>query len=200
MSAMPGGVERGADARRPGRPSSRSGRRRGRRRRPGRPPPWRRSRAWRRCRRRRASSSDAAVAVVGVLVDAQVGHQHDVVAEVAAQVARAPAARCRRGRRPGCRRRPCVAGTPNRITARTPRSASSATSLRRLSRVCCTTPGSDAIGCGSSMPSRTNSGAIRSLGAHDGLGDEVAERRGAPQPARPVEVGNEAPAIAVIVR
>ncbi len=32
-------------------------------------------------------ADDAAVAVVGVLVDAQVGHQHDVVAEVGAQIA-----------------------------------------------------------------------------------------------------------------
>ncbi len=53
-------------------------------------------------------------------------------------------------------------GTPNRITAGTPSAASSVTSLRRLSRVCCTTPGKDSMGCGSSMPSRTNSGATRS--------------------------------------
>src|SRR6478735_2986419 len=52
-----------------------------------------------------------------------------------------------------------VAGTPNSMIAPTPRSASSWTSLRRLSRVCWTTPGSEWIGCGCSMPSRTNSGA-----------------------------------------
>ena len=53
-------------------------------------------------------------------------------------------------------------GTPKRMTAGTPSSASSCTSLRNDSRVCCTTPGSELIGAGSSMPSRTNSGAIRS--------------------------------------
>ncbi len=48
------------------------------------------------------------------------------------------------------------------MTAVTPSSASSATSRRSEVRVCCTTPGSDAIGTGASMPSRTNSGATRS--------------------------------------
>ena len=55
-----------------------------------------------------------------------------------------------------------VAGMPNTMTAGMPRPASSATSLRRLSRVCCTTPGSDSMATGSSIPCRTNSGAIRS--------------------------------------
>ena len=54
------------------------------------------------------------------------------------------------------------AGTPKRITPGMPRAASSLTSLRSDSRVCCTTPGRLAIGCGSVMPSRTNSGATRS--------------------------------------
>ena len=105
---------------------------------------------------------DAAVAVVGVLVEAEVGHEHERVADLVAQVAQrhlhdavgVPGA--------AALARPCAAGTPNRITAGTPRSASSRTSLRSDSRVCCTTPGSDAIGWGASMPSRTNSGATRS--------------------------------------
>ena len=54
------------------------------------------------------------------------------------------------------------AGTPNRITDFTPISASWVTSACRLSRECWTTPGSDGIGIGASMPSRTNSGATRS--------------------------------------
>ena len=72
-------------SRRPGRPSSRwapRGRhppRPGRRRRPGSAP------RWRRCRPRRRSSSDAAVTVVGVLVQAEVRDQHELVAELADQ-------------------------------------------------------------------------------------------------------------------
>src|SRR5690606_32791632 len=60
---------------------------------------------------------------------------------------------------------PCgslAAGTPKRITAGTPSCARSCTSLRSDSRVCCTTPGSEAISRGWSMPSRTNKGTIRS--------------------------------------
>ena len=54
------------------------------------------------------------------------------------------------------------AGTPKRIAAGTPRSRRRRTSARSEATVCCTTPGSDGTGCGSSMPSRTNSGATRS--------------------------------------
>ena len=55
-----------------------------------------------------------------------------------------------------------AAGTPKRMTPGMPRSASARTSLRSDSRVCWTTPGIDAIGAGSAMPSRTKSGATRS--------------------------------------
>ena len=105
---------------------------------------------------------DPAVAVVGVLVDAEVGDEHELVADLVAQVAQRELHDARRDPRPPSPRRPCAAGTPKRMTAGMPRSASSATSLRSDSRVCCTTPGRLAIGCGSSMPSRTNSGATRS--------------------------------------
>ena len=48
------------------------------------------------------------------------------------------------------------------MTAGIPRSASARTSLRRLSWVCCTTPGIDTTGSDASMPSFTKSGATRS--------------------------------------
>ena len=131
-----------------------------------------------------ARGEQAAVAVVGVLVEAQVGHEDDA---------------SRRRRRAGPRSATCTmpsgseapepvaslrSGTPKRMTAPMPRSASSATSLRSDSRVCCTTPGSELIGCGSSMPSRTNSGATRSSTPTPGLGHQPPQRRGAPQPAQ----------------
>ena len=60
------------------------------------------------------------MAVAGVLVDAQIGHQHHVVADLAAQLARARPARCPRDRRRPTRRSSLSAGTPNSITALTP--------------------------------------------------------------------------------
>ena len=102
------------------------------------------------------------MAVVGVLVEAVVDHEHERVADLVAQVAqrdlhdavggvglRAPVASL-------------VAGMPKRMTPGTPSSASARTSLRRLSCVCCTTPGIDTTGSAASMPSLTNSGAMRS--------------------------------------
>ena len=126
-------------SRRPGRPSSRSARSRRRRRRPARSRCSRSGRAWRRCRRRRRGEH-AAVAVVGVLVEAVVGHQHERVADFVAQVAQrdlhdAVAASACEPRASLC------AGIPNSMTAGMPRSASGRTSLRRLSCVCWTTPG-----------------------------------------------------------
>ena len=67
------------------------------------------------------------------------------------------------------------AGTPKRITPGTPASARTRTSLRRRSRVCWTTPGSEAIGWGESMPSRTNSGATEIVDRQVRLGDEAAQ-------------------------
>ena len=70
------------------------------------------------------------------------------------------------------------AGTPKRTTAGTPERASRSASLTSDSVVCCTTPGREAMGCGSSMPSRTNRGAIRSDGVNAGLGDQVPAAAG----------------------
>ena len=110
------------------------------------------------------------MAVVGVLVEAGVGHEDEGVADLVAQAAAARPGPRRRGRRRRSRARPCAAGTPKRITAGTPRPASVRTSLRRLSWVCWTTPGIDTTGSGSSMPSFTKSGATRSSTRQPGLG------------------------------
>ena len=105
---------------------------------------------------------DPAVAVVGVLVDTQVGHQHDGVAELGPQVARVPPGRCRRDRRRRCRshpsRRARRTGSPPSRRGRSGRPPRHAAIRRCAGR----RPGSDSIGCGSLMPSRTNSGATRS--------------------------------------
>ena len=85
----------------------------------------------------------AAVAVVGVLVEAVVGHQDERVAHLVAQVAQRDLHHAVGGVGAASRGRPWWSGTPKRITAGTPRSASARTSLRRLSWVCCTTPGID---------------------------------------------------------
>ncbi len=57
-----------------------------------------------------------------------------------------------------------TAGMPNRTRPPTPASAASAAALRTLSLVCCSTPGIEATGCGSPIPSLTNSGSTRSAG------------------------------------
>ena len=102
------------------------------------------------------------MAVIGVLVEAEIGDEHD-----------ASPTSSRRSRK---RELHDALGIPRAAPVRVlvlghaeqdrppgmPRSASSRTSLRSDSRVCCTTPGSEGIGCGSSMPSRTKSGAMRS--------------------------------------
>ena len=126
----------------------------------------------------------AAVAVVGVLVDAQVGDQHDVVADVAAQVGERQLDDAVGVVGAAAERRPCAPARRTGSTALTPRAASSATSLRRLSRVCCTTPGSDAIGTGSVDALADEQRGDEVGGAHGGLGDEVTQRHRRAQAAR----------------
>ncbi len=55
-------------------------------------------------------------------------------------------------------------GTPKSMMPPTPASAASAAALRRVSRVCWTTPGIEEIGTGSVRPSRTKAGRINSAG------------------------------------
>ena len=57
------------------------------------------------------------MAVVGVLVDAEVGDQHDLVAHLGAQVLRARAARCPSGSHAPEPSASLWAGTPKRMTA-----------------------------------------------------------------------------------
>ena len=127
----------------------------------------------------------AAVAVGRVLVDAQVGDEDERVAHLGPQVAPARAARCRRGPTRPSRPRPSSAGTPNRITAGMPRSASSATSLRSDSRVCCTTPGQagDGLRLGDALAHEQRGDEV--VDREPGLGDQATQRRGAAQPAQP---------------
>ena len=65
-----------------------------------------------------------------------------------------------------------------------PSSARPRTSLRSDSCVCCTTPGIDATGSGTSMPSFTNRGATRSSIAEPVLRDEAAQRGGPAEAAQ----------------
>ena len=74
------------------------------------------------------------------------------------------------------------AGNPKRTIPGTPRPASSFTSARSESWVCCIIPGRDEMGCGSSMSSRTNKGAIKSstptrVSATSRRSDGVCRRR-----------------------
>ncbi len=82
------------------------------------------------------------------------------------------------------------AGTPKRITAFTPRSIRSPHLGTERLEVCCTTPGSDSIGCGSldALTDEERGDEIVDADVH--VGDEIAERGGAAEPsgshARPV--------------
>ena len=138
--------------------------------------PWRRSRAWRRCRRRRRSSSTpqwpwsvyssthrSAISTTSSPTSPRRSASASWTMPSGSKAPLPTASLC--------------AGTPNSTTARTPRPASSATSLRRLSRVCCTTPGSDAIGCGSVDALAHEQRGDQVGSAHGRLGDEVAQRR-----------------------
>src|SRR5947209_7501080 len=58
-------------------------------------------------------------------------------------------------------------GAPNSISPPTPALTASAAAERNESRVCCTTPGIESIGTGSSMPSATNIGNTKCLGSSD---------------------------------
>ena len=73
----------------------------------------------------------------------QVGDEHEVVAHLVAQVAERELHDAVGVPRLAARRRPCAPARRRGSTAGMPRSASSRTSLRSDSRVCCTTPGSE---------------------------------------------------------
>ena len=109
----------------------------------------------------------AAVAVVGELVEAQVGHHEQVVAGLGAGVGDGDvedAVRVERRRSPVAS---LCSGTPNSMTPPSPSDAASATALRADSRECCTTPGMLEIGRGSRSPSATNIGSTSCRGSTD---------------------------------
>ncbi len=71
---------------------------------------------------------------------------------------------------------------PNRITPPTPAATASAAAFLTLSLVCWRTPGMEGTGCGSLMPSFTNSGRTRSEATHLDRRDQPTHRRGPTQP------------------
>ena len=129
----------------------------------------------------------AAVAVVGVLVEAAVGHDDDLVADARCACPAARAGRCRRGSRPPSPRGPSGLGTPKRMTAGTPSAASSCTSLRRLSRVCWTTLGQrgDGLRLVDALP-------------HEQRGDEVVRRSRVSATRRRIAADEPQPAGALV--
>ena len=124
----------------------------------------------------------AAVAVVGVLVQAEVADHDGVVAELLAQRGDRPLADARRGSRPRSPRRPCVAGTPNSMNARTPVSAISTASLRSDSSVCWNWPGMEAIGDRLVDAFLGEQRRDQVAGVERGLAHQRAQRGRAPQP------------------
>ena len=100
--------------------------------------------------------------VIGELVEAQVGHQYGVVAQFGGQRAERHIEHAVRVVRAGAPRILAPRGTPKIISPPTPASTASTAALTRDSQQCWTTPGIDAIGVASAMPSRTNMGSTRS--------------------------------------
>ncbi len=100
----------------------------------------------------------AAVAVVGELVEAGVGHDDGRVADLGRTSRRATLS-TPSGSTPAVPVASRRAGTPKSMSPPTPAVTASTAALRRESRVCCTTPGIDAIGVGSVAPSFTNIGS-----------------------------------------
>ena len=123
------------------------------------------------------------MAVVGVLVEAVVGHEHERRRRLRRAGCAARPARRRRGRRPANPVASLAAGTPKRITPGTPSSASARTSLRRLSCVCCTTPGIDDDRLGRVDAFLHEQRRDEVVDAEPVLGDQPPQRGRAPQPA-----------------
>src|SRR6516225_11403102 len=73
----------------------------------------------------------------------------------------------------------------------TPASTASAAALRRLSLVCCTTPGIEPIGTGSAMPSLMNTGRTSSAG-RSAVSATIARSALVPRSRRGLTSGNPA--------
>ena len=104
----------------------------------------------------------ATVPMVGVLVDAEVGDHDDVVADVAAEIGERELHDAV-GIEGAAAHGVLVRGDSEQDHGLHAELGQLGHLGRRLSRECWTTPGSDGIGTGASMPSRTNSGATRSV-------------------------------------
>ena len=129
----------------------------------------------------RSGGEDPAVAVVGVLVEAVVGHEHEPVADLVPQVARAATWTTPSGSSPPEPRASLRAGTPKRMTAGTPRSASARTSLRRLSWVCWTHPRHRRDRLRVVDPLLHEQGGDEVVDRQPGLGHQPPDGRRAPQ-------------------
>ena len=107
-------------------------------------------------------SDDAAVPVVGVLVDAEVGDQHQLVTDRGSEVAQGNLHDAVVGA--GSAALGVLDGGDAEEDDRGDAELDEGVDLglQTDSRVCCTTPGRLAMGCGLSMPSRTKSGAMKS--------------------------------------
>ena len=117
-----------------------------------------------------------AVPVVGELVQAQITHDHGGVAHLGPQVAEREvenAVRVGPAEPIGSLR----AGTPKTINPPSPASATCTATLRRESRVCCTTPGIEPIGAGSLRPSRDEHGQHEVGRVQPGLGHQAPQGR-----------------------
>ena len=129
--------------------------------------------------------------VVGVLVQAEVGHEHELVADDVAHGAQRDlhdAVRDPTRRSPG---RPCAPGTPKRMSPGMPNDTSRLASTTSESSECCTSPGMDAIGIGLLDPLPHEERGDQVVGPETGLGHQAPQRRGAAQPAQPAH--GEAP-------
>ena len=154
-------------------------------------PSRRSARGWRRCRPRPSASSTPQWPWSVNSSRHRSAITHGRVADLGDQVAQRDVEDAVRVDRAASRWRPCPARGRRTASARRPRpSTASAAALRSESRVCCTTPGMRRDRrAARSMPSSTNTGSTSSAGLQPGLGDQPPQRRGRPQPARPVDSG-----------
>ena len=104
------------------------------------------------------------MAVVGVLVEAEVGHQDELVTDRVAHGAQRDLHDAVADPRRRCPGRPCAPARRTGSGPGTPSDTSRLASTTSESSECCTWPGMESIGTGSAVPSRTKSGATRSSG------------------------------------
>ena len=124
----------------------------------------------------------AAVAVVGVLVQAEVG-DHDVSSPSSSRSALIARCAMPSGFHASDPSASLRAGTPNSMNAITPRDGDLGASLRSDSSVCWNCPGIDAIGSGVGDALLHEQRGDQLPGSELGLADQRSERRRAPRPS-----------------